>query len=523
MSTRASNVLFITADQWRGDCLSALDHPCLRTPHLDALAREGVLFRRHYAQASPCGPSRASLYTGLYLHNHRSVVNGTPLDPRHTNVALEARKAGYEPALFGYTDVSANSRQTHPNDPASRSNEGVLPGMVPVVWMMDHFMKEPYLPWIAELQSRGYEITAAEVFRPKSDFPGAASRGVTFAPARFTAADSATAFLTDEAINYLSVRRGEPWFVHLSYLSPHPPFIAPEPYHAEYDPADVPLPVRAATPADEAKQHPYLDYFLHHPRGTGLTFGWNAKEHHLHISDRDLHQLRATYYGMMSEVDAQIGRLVTFLQDTGCYDNTLIVFTSDHGEMLGDHWQLAKFSYFDQTFHVPLIVRDPRPEATPWHGRVIDAFTENVDVMPTIVDWLGLEVPSTCDGESLLGFCRSEESIPWRTAAHFALDFRFFRDDDGGIIGLKADQCAFAALRDERYKYVHFTALPPLFFDLGEDPMEFNNVAEVPAYRERMLEYAQKLLSWRMNHEDRALTHVRLTADGPVTRLDRRR
>ncbi|HAD36074.1 MAG TPA: sulfatase, partial [Gammaproteobacteria bacterium] len=148
MSTRASNVLFITADQWRGDCLSALDHPCLRTPHLDALAREGVLFRRHYAQASPCGPSRASLYTGLYLHNHRSVVNGTPLDPRHTNVALEARKAGYEPALFGYTDVSANSRQTHPNDPASRSNEGVLPGMVPVVWMMDHFNKEPYLPWI---------------------------------------------------------------------------------------------------------------------------------------------------------------------------------------------------------------------------------------------------------------------------------------------------------------------------------------------------------------------------------------
>ncbi len=128
---------------------------------------------------------------------------------------------------------------------------------------------------------------------------------------------------------------------------------------------------------------------------------------------------------MMSEVDAQIGRLVTFLRDTGCYDNTLIVFTSDHGEMLGDHWQFAKFSYFDQTFHVPLIVRDPHPEATPWHGRVIDAFTENVDVMPTIVDWLGLEAPSTCDGESMLGFCRSEESIPWRTAAHFALDSVF--------------------------------------------------------------------------------------------------
>ena len=112
MTNRAGNVLFITADQWRGDCLSALGHPCLRTPQLDALAHEGVIFSRHYAQASPCGPSRASLYTGLYLHNHRSVVNGTPLDLRHTNVALEARKAGYEPALFGYSDVSADPRHT---------------------------------------------------------------------------------------------------------------------------------------------------------------------------------------------------------------------------------------------------------------------------------------------------------------------------------------------------------------------------------------------------------------------------
>ena len=86
------NVLFITADQWRGDCLSALGHPCVRTPHLDRLAESGVLFTRHFSQATPCGPGRASLYTGLYLHNHRVVVNGTPLDARHTNVALIDRR-----------------------------------------------------------------------------------------------------------------------------------------------------------------------------------------------------------------------------------------------------------------------------------------------------------------------------------------------------------------------------------------------------------------------------------------------
>ena len=92
-----SNILFVTADQWRGDCLSTLQHPCVRTPHLDDLAASGVLFAEHYCQAVPCGPSRASLHTGLYMMNHRSVTNGTPLDRRHSNWALKLRAAGERP------------------------------------------------------------------------------------------------------------------------------------------------------------------------------------------------------------------------------------------------------------------------------------------------------------------------------------------------------------------------------------------------------------------------------------------
>jgi len=96
------NVLFITLDQWRGDCLSALEHPVLETPALDALASRGVLFANHWANAAPCGPSRACLYTGTYLHRNRSILNGTPLDARFTNVALVARELGYDPVLFGF-------------------------------------------------------------------------------------------------------------------------------------------------------------------------------------------------------------------------------------------------------------------------------------------------------------------------------------------------------------------------------------------------------------------------------------
>ena len=102
------NILLVTLDQWRGDCLGAAGHPVVRTPHLDRLAAEGIRFTSHYAQAAPCGPSRASLLTGTYQHVHRSVQNGTPLDARFTNLALEARAAGYDPVLFGHTDTTVS-------------------------------------------------------------------------------------------------------------------------------------------------------------------------------------------------------------------------------------------------------------------------------------------------------------------------------------------------------------------------------------------------------------------------------
>ena len=235
-------------------------------------------------------------------------------------------------------------------------------------------------------------------------------------------------------------------------------------------------------------------------------------------------QARATYYGMMSEVDAQIGRLLAFLHETGAYDNTLVVFTSDHGEQLGDHWQFAKYAYFDQSFHIPLIVRDPRAAARRARGRRVKAFTENVDVMPTILDCLRVPIPNQCDGEALAPFCDGETPTDWRTEAHWEFDFRRFIDASGDSVQrLKPDQCAVNVIRGERYKYVHFTALPPLLFDLVEDPGEFNNLAEDPVFQPIVLEYAQKMLSWRMSHDERVLANTLLTPYGVVERKMPRR
>ncbi len=510
------NILFITADQWRGECLSALGHPHVKTPNLDTLAADGVVFRRHFAQATPCGPARACLYTGLYMQNHRSVLNGTPLDVRHTNVALEARKAGYKPALFGYTDISPDPRQYAPGDYVLGSYEGVLPGMVPITHLTGGWK-----PWLAHLKLKGYPIptNAWDMFEPQHPYPGAENMGKTFAPASFKAEDSNTAFLVDEAIKYLSVRQNSPWFVHLSFLSPHPPYVVPEPFHDLYDARDMPLPVRQETPEKEAAQHPWLEYYLFNQRGYGYTFGVDSRDN-LSISERDLRQIRATYFGMISEVDTQIGRLVNYLKEIGSYDDTLVIFTSDHGEHLGDHWMFAKYSYFDQTFHIPLIIRDPRPEARQARGSVVNAFTESVDVMPTILEGIGQEIPVQCDGHSLQPFCRGERPPEWRREYHAEFDLRSpYEIEENTPLGLGMKQCTANIICGERYKYVHFTALPHLFFDRKQDPDEFLDLAADPAYHELMLEYAGKMLSWRMEHDDPALTDMNLTRDGVVREL----
>lgn len=489
------NVLYITVDQWRGDCLSAVGHPVVRTPNLDRLASQGVLFRRHYAQAAPCGPSRASLHTGTYLMNHRCVLNGTPLDARFTNLALEARAIGYDPVLFGYTDASPDPRELAPDDPRLRTYEGVLPGFRAVLDLPEHLR-----PWGEWLRERGYDVPddVRAMYEPVSDEPGA--------PVAYRAEHSEAAFLTGEVLRYVDEQGGAPWFVHAAYIRPHPPFVAPEPFNTMFDPASVPLPVRRPTYEEEGAVHPLLASAV-------LIPGLRGPD-----DEAGLRQLRATYYGMMAEVDAQVGRLIDGLAVRGAWDDTLVVLTSDHGEQLGDHWLTEKLGWFDQSYHVPLIVRDPRPAADATRGSVVtDRFTENVDVMPTILEWVGAGVPVQCDGSSLLGLLAGEEASGWRTAAHWEWDFR---DPTGRLtqemFGIGVDDCAIAVLRDERGKYVHFSGMPPLFYDLEEDPDELVDRAGDPGYAGTVLEYAQRLLSLRMRHAERTLTGALVTPQGVI-------
>lgn len=502
---RRKNVLLIVVDQWRADFVPALGAKFLRTPNLDRLCREGVTFRNHVTNAVPCGPARASLLTGLYLMNHRAVQNTVPLDARHMNLGKALRGIGYDPALIGYTTSTPDPRATTSEDFRFTLLGDLMEGFRSVGAFEPSM--DGYFGWLAQ---KGYPLPAnrEDIWLPEGED---AAPGATDRPCRIPAALSDTAYFTERALTYLKGKGDRPWFLHLGYWRPHPPFIAPAPYNRMYAPAEMPAIRRRSDWREEAAQHPLLGFYL---SGIGQgSFFQGAGGAAAELSEAAIRQMRATYAGLITEVDDALGAVFAHLDETGQWDDTMIVFTSDHGEQLGDHFLLGKVGYHDESFRVPLVVKDPlAPQGA---GRIEDAFTESVDVLPTILEWLGGQPPRACDGHSLLPLLRGERPAGWRDHLFYEYDFRdVYYSRPEAALGLPMDACSLCVVQDARWKYVHFTALPPLLFDLERDPHQMTDLAGDPGHCDVVARYARKALSHRMLHAERTLTHFRATPGG---------
>ncbi len=488
----ARNVLFVIIDQLRADCLfgGLAAHDVL--PNLRALMADGVTFRRHFSVANPCGPSRASILTGQYAMNHRSTRNGTPLPGDLPNLATEVRKGGWLPLLFGYTDTTRDPRGLPPGDPMLKSYEQVMPGFVEACEMR---LEESW-PWRAHLAAKGYAVPPyPAIYRPAGPRPDD--------PAFYRAEDSDTAFLTDRTLGEIRVRP-EGWFVHLTYLRPHPPLVAPAPWNRLHDPTTLPLPVRGGE-----VRHPFIAPACAARPITGTVEGFPD----LAPSDENVRMLRALYLGLAAEVDHHLGRIIADLKGRGLYDRTLIVVTADHGEMLGDHHAWGKSTFYDAAWHIPLVIRDP---GAPARGAAVDLPTEAVDVTPTILDCLGLAVPETMDGWSLKPFLHGGTPKAWRRYTFSELDF----GDPVAptavqlALGLQAEEANLAILRGARHTLVHFNGgLPPLLFDHA-DAGEMRDIAGDPAAQPALLEMTRAMLDHRMRHAGGRFARTMVTGAG---------
>ncbi len=497
--TKRPNVLLIVIDQLRGDllCDTALGRVA-KLPVLRALMIDAVTFRQHYSVVVPCGPSRASLMTGQYAMNHRAVRNGTPLRHDTPNLATEARKGGYDPLLFGYTDCAQDPRVLEPDDPRLQSYEELMPGFTEALRMR---MESDDQAWRDHLAAKGAPIAPfPECYRPDGD--------ALADPAVYAAEDSDTAYLTDRFIDF--ARHADAgWFATVTYVRPHPPFVAPAPYNTMFDPADMPPP---ETTGDDRNWHPLMAPAQDRRPPASVVVGFPD----LDASPETTAALRAIYLGLCAEVDHHIGRVIDALKETGQWDDTVMVITSDHGEMLGDYGMWDKGTFHDAAYHVPLIIRDPARRSM--HGQTVEAMTQSIDVAPTLLTRMEVDVPHGTDGESLLPLLDDVSS---------ACDRVSFSEYDFGDpieptewqsrLGIPTDAANLAIFRTVRHRMVQFACdLPPLVFDMDAEGERVN--IDNPALA---LDLARQMLTHRMQNPEGTFSRTIVSGGVQVAGEDR--
>jgi arylsulfatase A-like enzyme len=485
------NILFIMCDQLRADHLGCYGHPHIATRNLDALARRGVRFERAFVQSGVCGPSRMSFYTGRYVASHGATWNRVPLSVGEVTLGEYLHAAGRALALAGKTHVMRDAAGLARLALDGDTELGGLLGAGGFVEVDRHdgHSAEPGGAYAAWLRAHGYDSAD-----PWTDFVIAATDAGgnvvsgwnmrnAHLPARVAEAHSETAYTTDRALEFIRAQGDRPWVLHLSYVKPHWPYLAPAPYHARYSIEQCP-PVQRE-PRELQRAHPVLAAYRRQEECANF------------MRDEVWRAVRPAYQGLVQQIDDHLGRVWEALDQLGRFDDTLIVFTSDHGDYLGDHWLGEKEHFHDVIQRVPLIVYDPDPAAAATRGAVDTRFVEAIDLVPTFLDALHLPMArERVEGRSLLPLTRGADATGWRDAVFSELDYGY--REARRMLGRAPDACRAWMVRTERWKYVHWQDFRPQLFDLAADPGEFDDLGDDVAREDVCSEMRERLLAWLM-------------------------
>jgi arylsulfatase len=429
------NLLIITNDQHRADCVGCYGNPVVRTPNTDRLAAEGVRFDQHYVHAPQCVPSRVSLHTGRYPHTHRVPTNSYLLPDSEQTIAKVLNAQGYRTACVGEMPF------------APRAYTGGFQNVLANNKDYDRFLASHNLKF------------------PPAEGPYQA------AAVPWTDDLDETAFFAGHAREFLQANRANPFFLHVNFRRPHHPFNPPAPYDRMYLGAKFPPShVRSGEMDNKPPQQ---------RAALEASVGFDLRK----MTAADLDRVKAYYYGMITENDKYIGTILDELKSSGLAERTVVVFNADHGEMLGDHGLLFKGSYmYDAVVRTPLIIRAPG-KLQP--GAVRSELVEEVDVMPTLLDLLGVATPSAVQGQSLV-------TNPKRKAAVFS-EFPTIK---------------MARTRD--WKLVHYTkAKHGELYNLKEDPHELYNLWDDPKHAPNRAEMEGILFDWLSTTGDPNLAPVK--------------
>ncbi len=494
------NILFIMCDQLRFDYLGCYGHPRLATPNIDALAARGVRFTNAYVQSPICGPSRMSFYTGRYMRSHGSNWNGFPLRVGEPTLGDHLSEIGVRNVLVGKTHMAADieGMARLGIDPLSANGVHLAQcGFEP--YERDdglHPTGRPRPRYEAYLRAQGFEAPNPweEWANSGQGDEGAILNGWLLAhadePARIPEEHSETPYTTRRAMAFIdeAVRDGRPWCLHLSYIKPHWPYIAPAPYHAMYRGGDI-LPA-LRTEDERADPHPVYRALM-------------AMRPSRNFSRAEVRaRVIPTYMGLIKQIDDQLGVLFRFLDERDLTNETMIVFTSDHGDYLGDHWLGEKDFFHDCAVKVPLIVADPRPRGNAARGTVCEALVEAIDLVPTFLEYFGNEAkPHVVEGRSLMPFLRGETPAKWRQWAFSEYDYAML--EARLTLNQPIGDCRLFMVFDGRWKYIHAIGFRPLLYDLATDPREFHDLGADPRHTRESARLREALFDWALRDHTR--------------------
>lgn len=498
------NVIFIMLDQLRWDCLSCAGNSVIDTPNIDYLASRGVRFTRAYAQGTSCGNSRGSFYTGRHVRSHGATWNDWPLRVDEWGIADHIEPTGAKVVLLGKTHMKPDSAGlgrlgidpeselgmalSNASFLAGEHDDGLHPqgpaGMYnPTTPRYNDWLREqgfagenPWFQWANAVEDKQGAVHSG-FFMEYADLPSRL-------PAEFTE----SAYMTSRAIETIDALADQSFFLHLSYIKPHWPYVAPAPYNTMYRDADVPQACR--TDQERDNPHPVLAGYMSNP--AARCFSDDAKRRHVW----------PTYLGLIKQVDDEIGRLISHLKQKGLEDNTMIALTADHGDFMGDHWLGEKDVFFDQAAKLPFILVDPSPGADATRGSTCDALAGAIDMLPTFVESLGGSPAwHWLEGESLVDILHGRKTGTDREFIVAEADYArmpFFKRLDRTVYDSNMTM-AF----DGRFKLFHHPGLPDQLFDLQEDPQELKDLGTDPGYAAIRSELKGRLLDWSASLKNR--------------------
>lgn len=462
-SPRRPNILWFCADQMRYDTISALGNSEISTPNLDRLIAHGTAFENCYVQNQVCTPSRASFMTGRYPAAHQVYRNGNAFFPPSEKLVTKIlADNGYRCGLIGKLHLSTASRlEVRPDDGYDLFDWCQNPRWERVEG------SNAYWNWLKEKGADPAEMFATT--------PGYLCGGPEVELHQM-------AWLAERTIQFIDETDDQPWMLSLNPFDPHPPFDPPASALAKFGKGEHLTPPLFAPSDIEHHKRFYnvrnqmrvaVNPVLSAVEKTALTVPAGDKRGCKPPSQFDGLAVKAAYYAMIENLDLQFGRILDHLETQGELDNTLIIFSSDHGEMLGDHGLLYKgCRFFEGLVHIPLIIAGPGGRS----GQRTKAMVETVDIAPTLLDYADIKIPETIQGRSLRALVDTSD----QTSHHKECVVTDFNDSLGSSEVKHYTQASMTC--DGRYKLAVYHSHPGLgeLFDLQEDPHEFHCLWEDP-------------------------------------------